>query len=129
MEPGPRLTVSDTGAAIAPDRLAALFEQVVQGDRGTSGRAGQRLAITRRSTGLHGGSLEAASAEGKGLQFRADFFAPTSKPDTVSILRPSARTLPLPIGCNEITGIVVCLPGTQVRHRRPWGKIWRVVLQ
>ena len=73
VEPGPRLTVSDTGAAIAPDRLAALFERVVQGDRGTSGRAGQRLAITRRSTDLHGGSLEAASAEAKGFSFALIF--------------------------------------------------------
>ncbi len=71
--PGPTLAVNDRGPGIAPDRLVKLFERFVQGDRGTSGRAGLGLDITRRTMELHGGTLEADSEPGAGSTFTLVF--------------------------------------------------------
>lgn len=67
-----RLTVCDTGAGIAPDRLTALFDRFVQADAATSrqhGGSGLGLAICRQLAELMGGSIGAESTLGEGSCF------------------------------------------------------------
>jgi len=66
------LTVRDTGAGIAPDRLDALFDRFVQADAATSrqyGGSGLGLAICRQLAELMGGSIGASSVLGQGSCF------------------------------------------------------------
>jgi CheY-like chemotaxis protein len=71
-EQGLRLTVSDTGIGIAPDRLANLFQKFEQADASTTrryGGTGLGLAICRELAGLMGGAIEASSAQDRGTIF------------------------------------------------------------
>ncbi len=65
--------VRDTGVGIEPDLLARVFEPFVQGERTiarTDGGLGLGLALVKGITGLHGGSVRAASAgPGQGAEF------------------------------------------------------------
>jgi signal transduction histidine kinase len=67
---GVTLTVTDTGAGIAPELLPYVFEPFQQGEVKTPGSVGLGLAIARQLIELHGGTLEAQSAgRGRGSQF------------------------------------------------------------
>jgi signal transduction histidine kinase/ActR/RegA family two-component response regulator len=72
-EPGGiALTVRDTGAGIAPDRLDHLFDRFVQADATTTrqyGGSGLGLAICRQLAELMGGSIGAQSRLGEGSCF------------------------------------------------------------
>lgn len=85
-EPGGRLSITayredgeiiteirDNGVGIAPDALATIFEPFVQGDRSldrSQGGLGLGLALVRRFTELHEGSVSAHSeGKGKGSRF------------------------------------------------------------
>jgi len=59
------ITVSDTGAGIAPEFLPHVFDRFRQADMGTTrrhGGLGLGLAIARHLVELHGGTVEAESA-------------------------------------------------------------------
>ena len=68
------LTVSDSGAGIAPELLPHLFERFWQAESGTTrrhGGLGLGLAIVRHVVELHGGTVSAASdGPGTGAVFR-----------------------------------------------------------
>jgi signal transduction histidine kinase/CheY-like chemotaxis protein len=67
------LSVIDTGAGIAPERLASVFQPFVQaGTPGAAGgeRIGLGLAMCERLTDLMGGEISVASALGCGSEFR-----------------------------------------------------------
>lgn len=62
------VTVSDTGATISSHKLRAIFDRFFRLDeaRGSAtGGAGLGLAIAREIVGLHGGSISAASENGR----------------------------------------------------------------
>ena len=63
-----RIVVSNVGKTILPEKLARIFEQFyrVDSSRSTStGGSGLGLAIAKEIVGLHGGTIEAASADEK----------------------------------------------------------------
>ncbi len=62
-----RLTVSDTGPGIEPERQERIFERFVGGDDG--GAAGLGLAIVRDIVQAHGGRIFLDSALGRGSRF------------------------------------------------------------
>jgi two-component system, sensor histidine kinase len=65
------LSVRDSGIGIAPELLPRLFQLFVQGQDGAAGGLGVGLALVRRLTELHGGSVSAASeGSGRGSLFR-----------------------------------------------------------
>jgi signal transduction histidine kinase/DNA-binding response OmpR family regulator len=72
---GISLSVADTGRGIAPEHLAAIFDEFKQvGD--TSGKqqgTGLGLALARRLVEAHGGQLDVVSELGKGSTFTAVF--------------------------------------------------------
>ncbi len=63
---GVAFTVSDSGAGIAPDDLARVFEPYFTTKEGGTGLG---LAIAHRIAEEHGGRLEVASEPGKGAAF------------------------------------------------------------
>ncbi len=75
------MTVTDTGAGIAPDFLPYVFERFRQGDSTTTrthGGLGLGLAIVRHLVELHGGTVEAESAgldEGATFRLRLPLLA------------------------------------------------------
>ena len=68
-----RIAVTDTGAGVAPDTLEGIFEPFSRADVSTTREhsgLGLGFAITRHSVELHGGRIEASSAEkGHGATF------------------------------------------------------------
>lgn len=62
-----RISVSDTGAGIPPDRQERIFERHVQGDE--PGAAGLGLAIVRDVVQAHGGRIYLESEPGHGSRF------------------------------------------------------------
>jgi PAS domain S-box-containing protein len=69
---GVRLSVSDTGIGIPPERLTSLFQKFEQADASTTrryGGTGLGLAICRELASLMNGDIEAASQPGKGAAF------------------------------------------------------------
>lgn len=70
-----RFSVRDTGIGIAPEHVARLFHDFVQGDLSATkrfGGAGLGLAITRRFCELMGGQVNVSSTPGKGSEFVVD---------------------------------------------------------
>lgn len=69
------LRVSDNGSGIAPEAQERIFDMFVRGEDASSafnGGLGVGLALARKITELHGGSLEVASEGlGHGAEFRA----------------------------------------------------------
>jgi len=59
--PGARLWVKDTGAGIAPERLAGLFDRFARGDLPEGTGFGLGLAIVRELVTAHGGTVVVAS--------------------------------------------------------------------
>ena len=66
------IAVRDTGAGIAPEDQASLFEEFKQVGRDSARKAegtGLGLALTKRFVELHGGKIRVDSAPGKGSTF------------------------------------------------------------
>jgi len=67
-----RITVSDTGVGIPPDRQAEIFESFAQGDGSSTRRYGGQglgLAICKKLIDLMGGQIGFRSAPGQGSSF------------------------------------------------------------
>ena len=67
-----RISVTDTGAGIAPDRQAAIFEPFIQADDSTArkyGGSGLGLTISKQLIELMGGSIQMTSRLGQGSEF------------------------------------------------------------
>jgi signal transduction histidine kinase/DNA-binding response OmpR family regulator len=84
-----RISVVDSGVGIAPEDLAAVFEEFRQvGDpRERQSGTGLGLALTRRLVEAHGGRVEVESERGKGSRFTLvlparDDVAPVAPPPT-----------------------------------------------
>jgi len=76
------VTVTDTGAGIAEDKLANVFEEFyqIEGDEGAKSRGtGLGLAITRRLVEMLGGKVLVRSTPGEGSVF--EVVVPTALPD------------------------------------------------
>jgi signal transduction histidine kinase len=66
------ISVSDNGPGIPPDQLERIFERFTRGDAGLTQRVGGTglgLAISKSLVELHGGSIRAESAVGRGSTF------------------------------------------------------------
>jgi signal transduction histidine kinase len=66
------VSVSDTGAGIAPEELPYVFERFFRGDKSrtrSSGSTGLGLAIAKQLVEAHGGRIWAESPPGKGAAF------------------------------------------------------------
>jgi signal transduction histidine kinase/ActR/RegA family two-component response regulator len=76
--------VTDTGAGIAPERLASVFEPFVQGDASITrahGGTGLGLSIARQLAELLGGTLNVKSTPGEGTTFTLELpVAPADAP-------------------------------------------------
>ena len=78
---GVEVAVTDTGAGIAPEDHAAVFEEFRQVGRDTARKAegtGLGLPLAKRFVELHGGSLRLESAPGRGSTF--SFTLPLRRP-------------------------------------------------
>jgi len=67
-----RVTVTDSGIGIAPDKIDALFDRFTQADASTTrvyGGTGLGLAISRRLIEMMGGTIGAHSRPGEGSTF------------------------------------------------------------
>ncbi|WP_327287323.1 SpoIIE family protein phosphatase [Streptomyces sp. NBC_01198] len=66
------VSVADTGIGVAPDEMARLFERFhrIEKVRSRSNEgSGIGLALVKELVGLHGGTITAASTEGRGTRF------------------------------------------------------------
>jgi signal transduction histidine kinase len=75
------LSVSDTGAGIAPEALPFVFDRFWRGDKARTGSAnsGLGLAISRQLAQSHGGTIRVESELGQGTTFTIDL--PRHSPD------------------------------------------------
>jgi signal transduction histidine kinase/class 3 adenylate cyclase/ligand-binding sensor domain-containing protein/CheY-like chemotaxis protein len=66
------VTVEDTGSGIAPEKIAAIFQEFTQGDASTTrafAGTGLGLSISKKLVELHGGVIWLESALGQGSKF------------------------------------------------------------
>ncbi|MEK0317280.1 hybrid sensor histidine kinase/response regulator [Cohnella sp. 56] len=85
-----KITVSDTGRGIPPDRLESVFmsyEQAAGADPQLSGGVGLGLFIARQLAELQGGTLVAASAPGNGTQMELTLPATQSPAEAASAVK------------------------------------------
>jgi PAS domain S-box-containing protein len=78
-----KISVTDTGVGIAPERLHRLFQRFSQADGSISrqyGGTGLGLAICKSLTGLMGGEIGVDSAPGLGAEFWFTVKAPACEP-------------------------------------------------
>jgi PAS domain S-box-containing protein len=96
-DPRVRFSVRDTGAGIAPEALAALFEPFTQAEYGGEERGGSGLglAISSRLVALMGGEqLSVDSAPGRGSTFSFELsFEAVSEPEQQPAPAPSGQNL------------------------------------
>jgi signal transduction histidine kinase len=69
---GVRITVSDSGPGIAPDKLAKLFEPFQRGETYGQKGSGLGLTIARQAAELLGARLTVESSVGQGCKFHLD---------------------------------------------------------
>jgi len=84
-----KISVTDTGVGIAPERLHRLFQRFSQADGSISrqyGGTGLGLAICKSLTGLMGGDIGVESAPGLGAEFWFTVTAPACEPEAASDL-------------------------------------------
>ncbi|MES1172830.1 MAG: ATP-binding protein [Myxococcales bacterium] len=108
-----RLTVSDSGAGIAPEHLPFIFERFRQVDSSTTrkyGGLGLGLAIVRHLVELHGGSVSAESGgPGLGSTFTVDLPVRALR-DTPSVpMNESGEPRSM-----DASGEIALLPGIEV---------------
>jgi PAS domain S-box-containing protein len=82
-----KISVTDSGVGIAPERLHRLFQRFSQADGSISrqyGGTGLGLAICKSLTGLMGGDIGVDSAPGLGAEFWFTVKAPACEPEGVT---------------------------------------------
>jgi two-component system OmpR family sensor kinase len=78
---GAVITVSDTGPGMSPDQVAHVFERFYRSDPSRSrlhGGAGLGLSIVAAIVAAHGGTVTAASVQGRGTTFTVRLPAPAT---------------------------------------------------
>lgn len=92
-----RLSVTDTGIGIAPERQGAIFDSFTQADGSTTrryGGSGLGLTICRQLAELMGGSIGVESEPGKGSRFWVDLTLPKQlAPSAAPVLPPALQSL------------------------------------
>lgn len=92
--PGIRIEVRDTGAGIAPEARALIFDRFVQEDASTSrryGGTGLGLAISSRLCTLLGGTIGCDSEKGVGSCFWIELPQELDEPADVDFVLPQGR--------------------------------------
>lgn len=69
LDSGARLSISDTGSGIAPDKLPLIFQRGFSGEESQHGGAGLGLTIVEKILELHGTHINVESVLGKGASF------------------------------------------------------------
>ncbi|WP_438032781.1 response regulator [Sorangium sp. So ce204] len=111
-----RLAVSDTGIGIAPEFLPYVFEQFRQADASTTreyGGLGLGLSIVQHLVGLHGGTVEAASA-GKDLGASFTVTLPLSAKNAEALARGEPPSMPQRRPSWHRAGELLSLKGVRV---------------
>ena len=108
-EDGIAISVEDTGAGIAPDKLGQIFDRFAQVDGSATRRhegTGIGLALAREMVELHGGEIEASSqGVGHGTRFCAFFpwGVPDALPEEMVLADDGGRTHGLALGVGALS--------------------------
>lgn len=110
-----KVSVTDTGIGIAPDKVGEIFQAFTQADGSTTrrfGGTGLGLSISRRLVDLMGGEIWVESQEGKGSVFQFTVHFATEEAKKFS---PGGGATPLPL---EFDGLRVLVfdPNPTGRH-------------
>ena len=121
-----RLTVTDTGSGIPPEKLRAIFEPFVQADTGhTRARDGSGLGLTigQRLARAMGGDLTVESAVGKGSSFSLWLPANASPEDANAVARA------VEAAASEAPAQSAGLPSDGVRESKGLGEVGKGLLR